>query len=81
MDERYIPAKEMGIKPGTIGYELIFDTEKQIPLIDYKTSWDSYTPELDFLNESEQPNTDDILRELGFYDSTDKRSCINRKRR
>jgi len=37
---------------------------------------------LETLEELEdEPNPDEILRQEGFYDSTDKRCCINRSRR
>jgi hypothetical protein len=29
---------------------------------------------------AETPNSDEILRQSGFYDSTDSRSCIRKKR-
>jgi hypothetical protein len=27
----------------------------------------------------EEPNPDDVLKDLGYYDSSDKRSCCRRK--
>lgn len=31
-------------------------------------------------SDSDEANSDEVLRAGGFYDSTDTRSCINRKR-
>lgn len=33
------------------------------------------------LKDTEESDSDEILKQEGFYDSTDKRSCINRSRR
>jgi hypothetical protein len=32
-------------------------------------------------DEMEVPSPDEVLRQAGLYDSTDKRNCVNRKRR
>ncbi|VVB78334.1 Uncharacterised protein [uncultured archaeon] len=36
---------------------------------------------LELLSDIEEPDSDEILRQMGFCDSTDKRCCINRKTR
>jgi hypothetical protein len=78
-DEDYIKSEDFGIKPGTIGYNGIFNPNQQIPLIDYALK--TQGPFFEDSEYLEEINPDELLRDLGFYDSTDARSCINRKKR
>ncbi len=36
---------------------------------------------LDVFSETDIPNSDEVLRQIGFYESSDPRSCIRRKTR
>ena len=40
-----------------------------------------YTQRVMEMDDIDETNSDEILRQAGFYDSTDPRSCINRKKR
>jgi len=80
-------------KPGTIGGEMFYDPYSlQYELI-VKQQKESGRPiprkifkrveraVLNIFSETDAPNPDEALRQAGLYDSTDKRCCINRKRR
>ena len=40
-----------------------------------------YTKRIMEMDDIDEPSSDEILRSMGYYDSNDKRCCINRKRR
>lgn len=55
---------------------------QSFPLLESKRTYDLSQAVFDALEEFEdEPNPDEVLRQEGFYDSTDKRCCINRSRR
>jgi len=82
-------------KPGTLGYELYDDPSKRREITKMLQEPDlgfgcrnnpptsqvrRYERAINQIEEPEEPNPDDLLRQQDFYDSTDTRSCINRKK-
>ncbi len=72
---------------GTLGYQLEFDYYSGSPVNVYL---DINPREIDNLEyhilagnclSDEEPRPGEVLRSLGFYDETDKRSCIQQKGR
>jgi hypothetical protein len=76
--------------PGTIGHGLEYNPlfiqnpnfllpqenpEKTIPI----KRLEKIERALEVFSETDLPNTDEILRQSGFYDSSDPRCCIRRK--
>ena len=67
---------------GTIGYKLVYQGNVLDGMfgVDVPEHPEAFFRSISDL-ESETPNSDEVLRAFGLYDSTDKRSCINRKKR
>lgn len=64
------------LKPNAIIWEMNY---RGIPLVEAILESDSGLLDSAF-SEPDEVSSDELLREEGFYDSSDPRSCINRKR-
>jgi len=82
MDKKYTLTEDILAFPkGTLGYKVKFNPEIPIPLLDYALETSNFFEDSEFTESLEEPDTDEVLRDLGFYDSSDPRSCINKKRK
>ena len=54
---------------------------ERFPLFASQRTYELSQAVLNALADDEEPDSDEVLRQEGFYDSTDPRCCINRSRR